>query len=554
MTPTQLKQHWDTVILNLKAKPELLDDKRWRITNLYIINTKSDGKQVFKLTRAQKHFLDNMRHRNIILKSRQLGFSTLITLWILDEILFNSNKEALAIAHIKEGMTDIFDKKVKFALINLPESIGEMFKYKQNSKTKLQIVHGKDSYSNFGVALSGRSGMYHYVHISEFAKLSKQFPLRAAEVMGGTLPAVPFDGYVFIESTAEGATGEFYDEYQTALETLSKKSEALYNVQFYPHFYNWTWDDMEMRKITEIIPITAMERGNINWEEYQMTHKLSDKEMTYYYMRWLGFKKNLDKLNQEYPTTVEEAFVSTGKPYFNIRKVVQEIAVAVEPKYYEVNETRLQEVFDGPLMVWHEPQQGHQYVMGVDTAEGLAGGDSSTMAVIDVESREVCALYKDQVTPDDLFGPCIAVANYYNKALIAVEVNKDGNWVVNEIDRAGYTNVYCRQKIDDITKQVSNILGWKTDTKTRDSMLTELRSVYNDHIFRCKPLLSEMMSFIRNARGKPEAMYGKHDDLIIAAAIAFQVRKLWYVEKFRPMGLPQAVTSRMDIIFGLRQS
>lgn len=552
MTPTQLKNHWETVIINLKAYPELLKDKRWRIENLYIINTKSDGKQVFKLTRAQKHFLDHIRHRNIILKSRQLGFSTLITLWILDEILFNANKEALAIAHIKEGMTDIFDKKVKFALVNLPESISALFQYKQNSKTKLQIVHGKDSYSNFGVALSGRSGMYHYVHISEFAKLSKQFPQRATEVMSGTLPAVPFDGYVFIESTAEGATGEFYDEFQTALGTLAKKSEALYNVQFYPHFYNWTWDDMELSKITELIPLSAMERGNINWDEYQKTHKLSDKEMTYYYMRWLGFKKNIDKLNQEYPTTMEEAFVSTGKPYFDVRKIVRNIAESVEPKYYEVNSRRLQEVYDGPLMVYREPQAGHSYVVGADTAEGLSDGDASTMAVIDVESRELCAIYQSQIPPDEFYEACIAVGNHYNKALLAVEVNKDGLWVNNELERAGYGNLYYRQKIDDVTKQTTKQFGWKTDKSTRDSMLTELRSVFNDHDFKVKPLLNEMLSFVRNSVGKPQAMLGKHDDLIIAAAVAYQVRKLWFVEKFRPMDLPQAVTSRMDIIFGLR--
>jgi len=552
MNPTKLKQHWDTVITNLKAFPELLQDKRWRIENLYIINTKSDGKQVFKLNRAQKHFLDNIRHRNIILKSRQLGFSTLITLWILDEILFNANKEALAIAHIKEGMTDIFDKKAKFAIVNFPEAIGAMFPYKQNSKTKLQINHGKDSYSNFGVALSGRSGTYNYIHISEFAKLSKQFPKRAAEVMSGTLPAVPFDGWVFIESTAEGATGEFYDEYYAALATLAKKSEALYNVQFYPHFYNWTWDDIELNKITEIIPVSEMDRGNINWEEYQKTHNLNEKEMTLYYMRWLGFKRDLDKLNQEYPTTIEEAFVASGKPYFDVRKIIRELSDTAEPKYYEVNEKRLNEVYDGPLMVYSEPKQGHVYVLGADTAEGLYNGDASTCCVIDVETREICALYKDQTPPDEFYGVCIAIGNYYNKALIAVEVNKDGLWVNNEIERAGYTNIYYRQRVDDVTKQVTKILGWKTDTKTRDSMLTELRSVYADHKFVCKPLLDEMLAFVRNARGKPEAMLGKHDDLIIAAAIAYQVRKLWFIEKFRPMGIAQGVSSKMDIIFGLR--
>ena len=90
-------------------------------------------------------------------------------------------------------MTDIFDKKAKFAIMNLPDEIKRIFNFKTSSKTKLQVEFGDGSVSSFGVSLSGRSGTYHYVHISEYAKLSKQFPQRAEEVITGTLPAVPFD-------------------------------------------------------------------------------------------------------------------------------------------------------------------------------------------------------------------------------------------------------------------------------------------------------------------------------------------------------------------------
>jgi hypothetical protein len=550
MNAGELKKYFNETIEKIKANPKLLADKRWRLENLYVINTKSDGKRIFKLTRAQRHFLDNMRHRNIILKSRQLGFSTLITLWILDEILFSTNKEAIAIAHVKEGMTDIFDKKAKFAIMNLPEGIKSIFNFKTSSKTKLQVEFSDGSVSSFGVSLSGRSGTYHYVHISEYAKLSKSFPQRAEEVITGTLPAVPFDGYVFMESTAEGSTGSFYDMYYDALKNKNKGIEQLFNVEFYPHFYNWTWDDMELDRFKDYISVDQMEPNNdINWANYQQTHNLSDKEMTYYYMRWLSVKRDVDRLNQEYPTTIEESFVSSGKPYFDVRKIVNCKARALHPEYYDIINYEVTRVNLGPLLVYKNPEKNRAYVVGGDTAEGLSNGDYSTLTVVDIETREIVAVYQEQIPPDEFYQVCIAVGKFYNKALLAIESNKDGLWVNNEIERSGYENLYYRQRIDDVTKQLSKTFGWKTDRNTRDTMLTELRSVFTERDILVEPLLDEMQSFVRNSRGKPEAMSGKHDDLIVSASIAYMVRKLLYSENFKQTLQPEQIKSKMDLIF-----
>jgi len=550
MNAGELKQHFKKVIEELKANPKLLGDKNWRLENLYVINTKSEGKRIFKLTRAQKHFLENMRHRNIILKSRQLGFSTLIALWILDETLFKTNKEAIAIAHVKEGMTDIFDKKVKFAIMNFPDEIKNIFNFKTSSKTKLQIEFSDGSVSSFSVSLSGRSGTYHYVHISEYAKLSKMFPQRAEEVITGTLPAVPFDGYVFMESTAEGSTGNFYDMYYDALKNKNRGLEALFNVEFYPHFYNWTWDDMELDRFTETIPVDKMEANNdINWANYQQTHGLTDREMTYYYMRWLSVKRDVDRLNQEYPTTIEEAFIASGKPYFDIRKIVNCKARCATPTYYDYQNYEIVEVNNGPLWVYTKPQPNKSYVLGGDTAEGLSHGDYSTITVIEVESRDIVAIYQDHIPPDEFKDVVRNVAVWYNNALVAVESNKDGFWVNNEIERDGYENLYFRQRIDDITKTVSKTFGWKTDRNTRDSMLTELRAVFSERDFLVEPLLDEMQSFVRNSRGKPEAMSGKHDDLIVSTAIAYMVRKLWFVENYKSQDAQAKPKSKMDLMF-----
>lgn len=550
MTPSQIQKHYIELIKTIQEKPELLADKMWRMENLYVINTKLDGKKIFKMNRAQRHFLENMKKRNIILKSRQLGFSTLITLWILDEVLFKKDREALSIAHVKEGMTDIFDKKAKFALLNLPDEIRSVFNMKTNSKTKVQFEFSDGSVSSFGVSLSGRSGTYHYVHISEYAKLSKMFPERAKEVITGTLPAVPFGGYVFVESTAEGATGEFYDMFYGALKNKERGVEALFNIEFYPHFYNWTYDDMQIEQMQEedIIPISAMEVCDINWAEYQEMHNLTDKEMTYYYRAWISQGRDLNRLNQEYPTTIEEAFVSTGKPYFNMRKVLEEYPMCIDPVTYDIAGDRIQEAYNGPLMIWEKPKPGTHYVIGGDTAEGLAHGDYSVLTVIEALTKQIVAIYRERVPPDEFAEVAYTLGNYYNKGLLAIEMNKDGLWVNNELLSRGYTNLYFKQKLDDVTKKVDKIFGWRTDRQSRDTMLTELRAIHNSTKFYHEPLLDEMKSFVRNERGKPEAMLNSHDDVIMATAIAYQVTKTTFTDQWRNSPMNKKM-SRMELMF-----
>lgn len=552
MTPSELKEHFDGVIAKIKENPAILKDKMWRVENLYVISTRRGRKGIFKLNRAQRHFIEHMKSRNIILKSRQLGFSTLITIWILDHILFSPNKNGLAIAHTREEMSNIFDNKAKFAILNLPDEIRELINFKQNSKSKLQIMFKDKSVSTFGVATSGRSGSYQYVHISEFGKLAKATPNRAEEVITGTFPAVPFDGEIFIESTAEGATGRYYEMFMEALEDKSKGVDGVFQVKFYPHFYNWTWDDVEMDLRKDIIDVKDMQpNADINWSEYQKIHGLSDREISFYYLTWLSVGKDLNRLNQEFPTTIDEAFVASGKPYFNTRKVIDCINKAAEPNMYETIGQDIVETYNGPLLVYKKPETNRSYVIGGDVAEGLSTGDFSTLTVIDIQTRDICAVYRNHIPPDEFYEACMAVGRWYNNALLAVEVNKDGLWVNNELDRNGYRNLYYRQKIDDVTKNMTKMFGWRTDKATRDSMLTEMRSVFAEKDFPALPLLQEMMAFVRNSRGKPEAMAGNHDDLVVSTAIAYMVRKLLFSEDFKPNKDELKPTSKLDIMFGM---
>ncbi len=539
------KEHNENIVQQLIDNPSLINDQHWRLCNLYFIVTKDGSKEVFKMNRAQKHFYDTYiniphpYHRHVILKSRQLGFTTFIDLFILDCILFNPNKEGIVIAHKVQDATEIFDKKIEYAIRNMADDIkGAYFKINHRSARKVQVTidYGpeKGSTSSIAVAVSGRSGTYHYVHISEFAKMCVSFPKRAEEVERGTFPTVPFDGFIFIESTAEGMAGRFYEMFQQNWLTRDKITPQISQVNFLPHFYNWQYDDMEMKKIYENIPVADMDECEIDWASYQIENKLSDKEITYYYMKWLQFGgKNspdaMKSLMQEYPTTEKEAFLSTGQTYFSTAKVASLMLEAVkgtkgELGYDPKGEVIFNQVSIGSLEIFTPPQIGTKYVIGGDTSEGLAHGDFQVLYVINQKTEECDAIYISKVAPDELATEAYKLGKFYNFALMGIEVNKDGLWVNDALDKMGYINLYYRKSFDDITKKMTKFFGWKTSSATRPFALAALKAVFfrKDRGFPTA-LLNEMFTFVRNSKGKPEAMDKKNDDVVMSASIGYAI-------------------------------
>lgn len=567
------KQHNAKVIAELIANPDLIEDKRWRMDNLYWIITKSGTKELFTMNKAQRHFFDNYLnpkdptkrfYRHIILKARQLGFTTFIDLWILDEILFNTNREALVIAHTINDATEIFDRKIDYAIRNMsPEVKNAKFKLVRNSAKKVQVVvdYGPEegSTSSIQVSNSGRSGTYFYVHISEFAKLCAMYSQRAKEVETGTFPAVPFDGSIFIESTAEGMAGRFYELFNETWPQRDKMTPMKSRVMFMPHFYNWQYDDTEMAKITEIIHTSDMDLCEIDWEEYRQEHSLTPKEITYYYMKWLqmGGKNSTDavhKLHQEYPTTPEEAFLSTGQTYFPTSKVFSQMQTVKMGKRGELiingrGDLEFQEHSSGNLEIFEAPEKGQRYVIGGDTAEGLAHGDKQALYVLKHKTEKCVAVYRSNVPPDEFIGVAYNVGKFYNFALLGIEANKDGLWVNDGLDKLGYVNLYYRKVFDDITKNVTKFFGWKTTSTTRPFALAALKAIFlrlTDGFPMA--ILSEMVTFLRNAKGRPEALSGKHDDVVMAASIAYAI--LQEQGKYVDTASSQAGSSIMQAIFG----
>jgi len=178
-------------------------------------------------------------YREVILKARQRGFTTFIDIYALDSCLFNSNFTAGIIAHSLEDSKKIFRTKVKFPYDNLPDGIKELVPASSDRADEYVFGNG----SSISVGTSYRSGTLQLLHVSEFGKIAAKYPERAKEIKTGAFEAVPKNGIIVVESTAEGNGGYFYDLVEAARNTENEGRKPG-RMEFKFYFEPW-WKNEE---------------------------------------------------------------------------------------------------------------------------------------------------------------------------------------------------------------------------------------------------------------------------------------------------------------------
>ncbi|MFA6039881.1 MAG: hypothetical protein WC733_00075 [Methylophilus sp.] len=293
---------------------EKLKDPEWRLFSgeLYKIVIKDDDDPdaeglilQFKPNRAQRRFVKRMWNRNIILKARQLGFTTLICILWLDFALFNANAKCGVIAQTDATAMNIFKDKVEFAYNHLPDWLKELMPLATQNAHELEFAHNG---SSIRVATSMRSGTYHRLLISEFGKICAESPKKAKEVVSGSIPTVPMTGILVIESTAEGRAGSFFTMTQAAIK-LSKAGRALTKKEYRFHFFAW-WEDEDYRMSPKGVEITKADNDYFYTVEATMGITLDDEQRAWYISTRNEFADagHIELMLQEHPSTPEEAF------------------------------------------------------------------------------------------------------------------------------------------------------------------------------------------------------------------------------------------------------
>ncbi len=457
--------------------------------------------------------------RIIILKARQMGFSTETEAIIFKNVVTHHNYNAGIIAHKEDSTANLFNMS-KRMYEYLPETI-KPEKKKSNAK---ELVFNNDNGSGLDSKMKcmtaggrgiGRSDTFTALHLSELAFWEGN----KKEIMTGLLQAVPNtpESMIIIESTANGF--EYFKEMWDR--AVAGKSD------FYPLFIGWN----ELHEYS--MPYTGFELTKEE-KELQRQYSLTLDQLTW--RRWCidnNCSGDINQFKQEYPICPEEAFLSTGQCYFNKLNIINRINEAPEPIalgtfncYYDgtrIRGQKFQDREDGNIKIYKYPENRVPYVIGGDTAG--EGSDYFTAHVINNITGEQVAVLKQQYNEIEYVKQIYCLGMFYNQALIGPETNFS-TYPVQKLAELNYPKLYVRKKEDTYNTKHEKSFGFKTTSITRPYILAQLQELVHDSIdvLNDKDTLREMLTFIVNENGRAEAEVGYHDDLVMALAISYYIR------------------------------
>lgn len=468
-----------------------------RLVSKYQIKTKEGERMFFVPNRVQRDFSHKRTGRDYILKARQMGVTTCEQLLGLEQAMMFRDISVATIADKRERLGKIFQIS-KFAWDNLDEEIKELYDIQYDNVRELNFgSRGSKLY----VSLDLRGSTVHRLHLSElnfFDDIDKSF--------ASSLEAVPSGGSIMIESTANGLN-RGYEIWQEA-----KRGEN----GFTPHFYNWTWDS----SYREVVPESNTWRDDYKAlakkynliEDIQGKLQVDDEQFYWYYLKARILK---ERVKAEYPCVDTEAFLSQSGSVFDLYQLAQ-----IKP----VERIRVFKGWD----IYVEPSKGIDYIVGMDTSEGLEGDYSSGEVYGLIEGRLVnVASFRDNNIRPDRFGAlAIEVGRLYSNALIIPERNSSGLSAVLEIYSQGYKNLFYSKGLE--SREGGDMdYGWRTTAINRDMMIDDFIAGFEegDIIINSPYVLQEMKTFVRKPNGKREHEQGYHDDSLFASFLAVQGRK-----------------------------
>lgn len=518
-----------------------LSDVWWRLNNLYKIVNEEGELVTFRMRPAQRELFKNMHYRNIILKARQLGFSTGIDIYLLDQALFNKNLSCGIIAQDLPAAGEIFSTKISVPFDNLPPWLRATFQISTRREGAngghIEFAHG----SKIRVSTSFRSGTVQRLHISEHGKICAKYPAKAKEVRTGTLNAIKDGCIVFIESTAEGVGGDFHTMSTRAMD-LGQLNLPLTSQDYKFHFFAW-WQDP---KYQTSVPTGGLRLSKYHQEyfsavEQAMGITLLDEQKQWYIRKEI---EQQEEMKQEFPSTPSEAFLTSGRRVFAAINVMQAegqcksplLVYDIEPvtgKRTKVqalragNAEELQRTLLNHLLVWELPDPDEDYAIGGDVAEGLENRDRSSFDVVKKSSGEQVAHWFGYLDAE-LFAQLLAhVGKWYNTAFIGPERNNHGHAVIQKLREVyPHRSIYSEQYLDRDHDDETPKLGWLTTAQSKPVIIEGLKSLLRENVsgVRWIGTINELNTYVYDARGRMNAQTGCFDDQVMSYAIAQEMR------------------------------
>ena len=500
------------------------------IENCLKIKTKSGTVVPFRLNDAQKKLYAVAKKqqdagkpvRLIILKARQLGFSTLTEGLIFHACATRKNTNALIVAHREDATANLF-RMSKLFYDELPAPVKPMLRasnaqelvFENPSKLRSEREARPGLRSRIRCATAGgrgigRSDTLQCVHLSEYAFWPDGADGKAS-TLAGILQAVPSlpGTMVVIESTANGFE-DFKERWDAAVAGEN---------DFEPVFFAWFENPDYSMPVVPGTEWTPEER------DLKAAYRLTDEQLQW--RRWCIANNcggSLDMFRQEYPASPGEAFLHSGTGVFDNEQIVLRLERLPSPAGRgEFTDGEWTESETGAITLYELPEEGVPYVLGGDTAG--EGSDYFTAIVIDNVTGRIVAKLRQKYSEPEYVRQICALGRFYNNALVAIETNFS-TYPVMKLQEMEYPNQYSREREDTYTRQMRKSYGFRTDRQSRPRAIANLVEVFSSHPewFTDRELLEEMLTFCYNEDHRPEALAGKHDDLVMGAAITYAVR------------------------------
>ena len=500
------------------------------IENCLKIKTKSGTVVPFRLNDAQRKLYAVAKRqqdagkpvRLIILKARQLGFSTLTEGLIFHACATRKNVNALIVAHREDATANLF-RMSKLFYDELPAPVKPMLRasnaqelvFENPSKLRSEREARPGLRSRIRCATAGgrgigRSDTLQCVHLSEYAFWPDGADGKAS-TLAGILQAVPSlpGTMVVIESTANGFE-DFKERWDAAVAGEN---------DFEPVFFAWFENPDYSMPVVPGTEWTPEER------DLKAAYQLTDEQLQW--RRWCIANNcggSLDMFRQEYPASPGEAFLHSGTGVFDNEQIVLRLERLPSPAGRgEFTDGEWTESETGAITLYELPEEGVPYVLGGDTAG--EGSDYFTAIVIDNVTGRIVAKLRQKYSEPEYVRQIYALGRFYNDALVAIETNFS-TYPVMKLQEMEYPNQFSREREDTYTRQMKKSYGFRTDRQSRPRAIANLVEVFSSHPewFTDREMLEEMLTFCYNEDHRPEALAGKHDDLVMGAAITYAVR------------------------------
>jgi len=410
---------------------------------------------------------------------------------------------------------------------------------------------------------AGRSGTYQVVIVTEYARWAEEGVANAADVLSGLIKTVadsPFT-LIEIESTANGASGDFYQRWTDAITFEELKAGKQGYVRVFAAW--WQFKDSRRDPAKEADQEQCIPPDKV--EEVRQKFNLDDWQIAW--MQWAcreECKKDFDVFCEEYPFDAESAFRVSGRRRFNIRNLeaMKERARSFSPafgildSFKDGNQEKVVwrpcSVEECRVLRWEQPKVGAKYLLSADTMTGetqVSGKDPDNHGVGVIRAgmiqqgvgwvppRLVARLVDDysewernkryalRWDIDVLEEQVWRLAAYYGNCMIVPEINMDRGLVELLKLRTG-ARLYEEERFNRREQTKTKMLGWRTDQHTREMMIENLARAIREQgrpgegvdIF-CEITLSELRDFVVKMNGRSEAMAGRHDDTVLQMAI-----------------------------------